>query len=72
MNGNGRFQTDSGQGLYASNLDTLYAAYGYTEFIELIYDKSMYISALLIGKNRGMRAMKNILAKDPLGNWMTM
>ena len=30
------------------------------------------VSELLIGENRGMGAVKNILAKDPLGNWMTI
>jgi hypothetical protein len=27
---------------------------------------------MLIGENRGMGAVKNILAKDFLGNWMTV
>ena len=30
------------------------------------------VTELLIGENRGMGAVKNILAKDFLGNWMTL
>ena len=30
------------------------------------------VTELLIGENRGMGAVKNILAKDFLGNWMIL
>ena len=52
--------------------DAMYNERGYTEYLELLYDKPVFATALLIGENRGMGAMKNILAKDPYGNWMTL
>ena len=33
---------------------------------------NVIVTELLIGENRGMGAVKNILAKDFLGNWMTL
>ena len=52
--------------------DALYDNYGYTEYLELGYAKPVYVTDLLIGENRGMGAVKNILAKDPMGKWMTL
>jgi hypothetical protein len=73
MNGQSGFASGSGQGLkYAANPNKLYEEYGYTEFIELKYKQPVRASALLIGENRGMGAIKNILAMDPLGHWMNI
>ena len=71
--GTGGFASGSGQGLkYGNDPDARYNELGYTEYLELLYDHPVYPTAVLIGENRGMGAMKNILAKDPYGNWMTL
>jgi hypothetical protein len=73
QDGTGGFSSDCANGIcYASNPDVLYDKYGYTEYLELGYDKPVYVTDLLIGENRGMGAIKNILAKDPTGQWMTL
>jgi len=72
-NGLGGFASGSGQGLhYANNPSLNYVNYGWTEYIELTYDTPVLMTAVLIGENRGMGAVKNILAMDPYGNWMTV
>ena len=71
--GTGGFASGSGQGLsFANDPDAMYNEWGYTEYLELLYNNPIYPSAILIGENRGMGAIKNILAKDPYGNWMTV
>ena len=59
-------------GNFRNNPDTDFDELGYTEYLELEYDEAVYVSELVIGENRGMGAVKNILAKDFLGNWMTL
>jgi hypothetical protein len=70
--GTGGFASGSnGKGLsYANDPSSTFLQYGWTEFIELQFNQSVYVSELLIGENRGMGAVKSILARDPLGNWM--
>lgn len=54
-NGSGGFTSESLQGLNApNNPSTDFVQYGYTKFLELKYDKPVYVSSLLIGENRGM------------------
>jgi hypothetical protein len=73
MHGTGGMVAGTGQGLsFSSNPDHNYNQFGWTEFIELEYNEPVSVTALLIGENRGMGAMKNILAKDPMGKWMTL
>jgi hypothetical protein len=55
---------------FKSDPETMFTNFGYTEYIELRFKKNVYVSELLIGENRGMGSIKNILAKDPNGNWM--
>lgn len=57
---------------FRNNPDTDFSLFGYTEYLELQYNQSVYVSEMLIGENWGMGAVKNILAKDFLGNWMTL
>ena len=57
---------------FRNNPDTDFNLFGYTEYLELQYNQSVYVSEMLIGENWGMGAVKNILAKDFLGNWMTL
>ena len=73
MNGDDGLEQGSGNGLhYSNNPNAMYETFGYTEYIELLYDKPVYPTSVLVGENRGMGAIKNILAKDPYGNWMTL
>jgi hypothetical protein len=72
--GDGGLQSGSnGKGLsFKNDPDALFALHGYTEYLEVEYPTDVYVSEMLIGENRGMGAVKNILAKDFLGNWMTL
>jgi hypothetical protein len=73
MNGEGGMANGGGQGLtFKNSPDFDFANYGYTEYLELQFDEGVYVSELLIGENRGMGAIKNILAMDPYGHWMTV
>mmetsp|Transcript_9320 Transcript_9320/g.9396 ORF Transcript_9320/g.9396 Transcript_9320/m.9396 type:complete len:1334 (-) Transcript_9320:2058-6059(-) len=73
IDGAGGFASGEGNGVkYANNPTATAEQFGWTEFIELSFDNEVYISELLIGENRGMGTVKNIKAKDFLGNWMTI
>ena len=71
--GTGGFASGCANGIcFANNPDVLYENYGYTEYLELGYTTPVYVMDLVIGENRGMGAIKNIKAKDPTGQWMTL
>jgi hypothetical protein len=62
-----------GQGFsFKNDPVTTFLKYGYTEYLEISFTDKVYVSELLIGENRGMGAIKNILAKSPMGGWMSL
>eukprot|EP00596_Hydrurales_sp_CCMP1899_P000141 CAMPEP_0119055568 /NCGR_PEP_ID=MMETSP1177-20130426/75791_1 /TAXON_ID=2985 /ORGANISM="Ochromonas sp, Strain CCMP1899" /LENGTH=1294 /DNA_ID=CAMNT_0007036121 /DNA_START=125 /DNA_END=4009 /DNA_ORIENTATION=- len=69
--GEGGMQSGGWQNItFKNDPDASFLNLGYTEYLELGFVKKVYISELLIGENRGMGAIKNILAMDPYGRWM--
>ena len=73
QDGTGGFASGCAHGIcFANNPDVLYENYGYTEYLELGYNTPVYVTELLIGENRGMGSIKNIKAKGPSGQWMTL
>jgi serine/threonine protein kinase len=74
--GTGGFATgkeESYDGLsFAHDPERSFELYGYTEYVEIGIDEPVFVSEIVIGENRGQGAVKNILAKDPYGGWMTL